>query len=78
MEELDNLPPQKHTKLDQKSQSKSKSKPKPKSQSKSQSKSKSKSKSINTDKSYIDELLDKEFLKKYFDKKLILNKSSDK
>ena len=66
MEELDNLPPQKHAKLDEKSQSKSKSKPKPK----SQSKSKSKSKSINTDKSYIDELLDKEFLKKYFDKKI--------
>ena len=56
MEELDNLPAQKHAKLDQKSQSKSKPK----------SKSKSKSKSINTDKSYIDELLDKEFLKKYF------------
>ncbi len=60
MEELDNLPPQKHTKLDEKPQSKSKPK----------SKSKSKSKAINTDKSYIDELLDKEFLKKYFDKKI--------
>jgi len=66
MEELDNLPAQKHTKLDEKPQSKSKPKSKPK------------SKSINTDKSYIDEILDKEFLKKYFDKKLILNKSSDK
>ena len=60
MEELDNLPAQKHAKLDEKSQSKSKPK----------SKSKSKSKPINTDKSYIDELLDKEFLKKYFDKKI--------
>ncbi len=66
MEELDNLPPQKHTKLDEKPQSKSKPKSKPK------------SKAINTDKSYIDEILDNEFLKKYFDKKLILNKSSDK
>ena len=55
MEELDNLPAQKHAKLDEKSQSKSKPKSKPK------SKSKSKSKPINTDKSYIDELLDKEF-----------------
>lgn len=72
MEELDNLPAQKHAKLDEKPQSKSKPKLKPK------SKPKLKSKSINTDKSYIDELLDKEFLKKYFDKKLILNKSSDK
>tara|TARA_B100000401_G_C52805556_1_gene720953 strand:+ start:45 stop:242 length:198 start_codon:yes stop_codon:yes gene_type:complete len=62
MEELDNLPAQKHAKLDEKSQSKSKSKPK--------SQSKSKSKAINTDKSYIDELVDKEFLKKYFDKKI--------
>ena len=62
MEELDNLPPQKHTKLDEKPQSKSKPK--------SKSKSKSKSKAINTDKSYIDEILDKEFLKKYFDKKI--------
>lgn len=60
MEELDNLPAQKHAKLDEKSQSKSKSKPQ----------SKSKSKAINTDKSYIDELVDKEFLKKYFDKKI--------
>ena len=60
MEELDNLPAQKHAKLDEKSQSKSKPK----------SKSKSKSKAINTDKSYIDEILDKEFLKKYFDKKI--------